>query len=184
MKNTRVIISLIIIFVCYGMFCGTSSTYAKPKSKEYHIKAAFLLNFVKFIQWPSHALSDTSTSLNINILGYDPFNEALDTIENKIVKNKKLVIKRISRIEEMKECQILFISTPEKKIMSEILSKIKDRPILTVSETNDFCQSGGIINFIAVNNKIRFEINVEAAKRSDLIISSKLLKLSKIIKER
>lgn len=84
----------------------------------------------------------------------------------------------------MKECQILFISTPEKEIMLEILSKIKDRPILTVSETNDFCQSGGVINFIAVNNKIRFEINVEAAKRSDLIISSKLLKLSKIIKER
>ena len=183
MKNTRVLISLIIIFICYGMFCGTSSTYAKPKNKEYHIKAAFLLNFVKFIQWPAHAFSDP-TSLTICILGNDPFDEALNTIENKIVRDKRLIIKRISRIEDIKGCQILFISTPEKEIMSEILTKTKDKPILTVSETNNFCQSGGIVNFIVVNNKIRFEINVEASKRSDLIISSKLLKLSKIIKER
>ncbi len=166
------------------MFCSTSDTYAKPKSKEYHIKAAFLLNFVKFIQWPPRAFSDTPSSLTICILGKDPFDEALDTIEDKIVKNKRLIIKRFSRIEDIKECQILFISAPEEKIMSKILSETKDKPILTVSETNNFCQSGGIVNFIAINNKIRFEVNLDAAKRSGLIISSKLLKLSKIIKER
>ncbi len=161
-----------------------SSTYAKPKSKEYHIKAAFLVNFVKFIQWPSHVFSDTSTTLTICILGNDPFDDALDTIEDKIVKDKRLIIKRFSRVEDIKDCQILFICTSEKKKISKILSEIKDSSILTLAETNNFCQSGGIINFVVFNNKIRFEINVDAAKRSGLKISSKLLKLSKIIKER
>ncbi len=166
------------------MFCGTSSTYANPKSKEYHIKAAFLLNFVKFIEWPSDVSSDTSSLLTVYILGNDPFDEALNTIENKIVKEMKLIIRRISRIEDVEDCQILFVSTSEKKNLSEILSKIKDRPILTVAETKNFCQSGGVVNFIIVKGKVRFEINVDAAERSGLKISSKLLKLAKIIKER
>ncbi len=184
MKKTRVITSLIIIFVCYGIFCCASSTYANPKNKEYHIKAAFLLNFVKFMEWPSHDPSDTSSFINICILGDDPFDEALNTIEDKIVKEKKLVIKRSLKIEDIKDCQILFICTSEKKKLSEILTKIKDLPILTVAETKNFCQSGGVLNFIIVKGKIHFEINVDAAKRSGLKISSKLLKLSKIIKER
>ncbi len=166
------------------MLCGTSSTYAKQKSKEYHIKAAFILNFVKFMEWPSHVSSDTSSLLTVYILGNDPFDEALKTIENKIVKEKKIVIKRSSRIEDVKECQILFISTSEKKKISEILTKIKCRPILTVAESKNFCQSGGVVNFIIVKGKVHFEINVDAAERAGLKISSKLLKLAKIIKER
>ncbi len=136
------------------------------------------------MEWPSHVPSDTSSSLTICILGNDPFDEALNTIENKIVKEMKIIIKRFSRIEDVKDCQILFVSTSEKKKLSEILTKIKDRPILTVAETKHFCQSGGVINFKIVKGKVRFEINVNAAERSGLKISSKLLKLAKIIKER
>ncbi len=181
MKNSRALFCLTIIFICYGMFCGTSSTYAKQKSNEYRIKAAFLLNFVKFMKWPSHVPSDASSILTICILGNDPFDDALKTIENKIIKEKRIVIKRFSRIEDVKECQILFICTSEKNNLSEILTQIKDRPILTVAETKNFCQSGGVINFRIVKGKVRFEINVDAAERSDLKISSKLLKLVKII---
>jgi hypothetical protein len=166
------------------MGSGTSNSCAEPKSKEYHIKAAFLLNFAKFMEWPSQVFPDTSSSLTLYILGKDPFDEALKTIEDKIVKKRKLVIKRTLSVEDIKECHILFICTSEKKKLSEIFTKIKDKPILTVAETNNFCQSGGIVNFIVVKNKIRFEINVDAAKRTGLKISSKLLKLSKIIKER
>ena len=180
-KNKRIFI-IIIILICYSI--GISNSYADQKDKEYHIKAAFLLNFAKFMEWPSHAFSDTSTPLILCILGKDPFDKALKTIEDKIAKERRLVIKKASCIEDMKECHILFISTSEKKNLSVILSKIKGLPILTVAETKNFCQSGGIVNFIVVKNKIRFEINVEAAKRIGLKISSKLLKLSKIIKER
>jgi|APSaa5957512535_1039671.scaffolds.fasta_scaffold00941_12 hypothetical protein len=183
-KNKITYISLIIILICYCIGNGVSNTYAAPKSKEYYVKAAFLLNFVKFIEWPSHDLSDTSSSLTLCILGNDPFDEALKTIEDKIVKNKKLVIKRCSRVEDIGESQIIFICTSERKKLPEILTKIKDRPILTVAETKNFCQSGGIVNFIVIKNKVRFEINVDVAKRSGLKISSKLLKLAKIIKER
>ncbi len=184
MKNTRVAISHIIILIFYCMGIGTSISYAEPKNNEYHIKAAFLLNFAKFTEWPSHAFSDTSSSLTLYILGQDPFDEALKTIEDKIVKGRKLVVRKASCIEDIKECHILFISTSEKKNLSEILTKIKDKPILTVAETKNFCQSGVTVNFIVVKNKVRFEINVDAAKRTGLKISSKLLKLSKIIKER
>lgn len=136
------------------------------------------------MEWPSQVFPDTSSSLTLYILGKDPFDEALKTIEDKIVKERKLVIKKSLRIEDINECHILFICASEKKKLSEILTKIKDRPILTVAETKNFCQSGGIVNFIVVKNKVRFEINVDAAKRTGLKISSKLLKLSKIIKER
>jgi hypothetical protein len=184
MKKYRVAISLIIILICYSTGIGTSDSYADQKNKEYHIKAAFLLNFAKFMEWPSHAFSDPSTPLTLCILGKDPFGDALKTIEGKIVKERKLVIKRTQSVEDIKECHILFISTSEKENLSDILSRIKDMPILTVAETKNFCQSGGIVNFVLVKNKVRFEINVDAAKRTGLQISSKLLKLSKIIKER
>jgi hypothetical protein len=184
MKKYRVAISLIIILICYSTGIGTSDSYADQKNKEYHIKAAFLLNFAKFMEWPSHAFSDPSTPLTLCILGKDAFDEALKIIEDKIVKERRLVIKKASCIEDIKESHILFVSTSEKKNLSAILSKINGLPILTVSETKNFCQSGGIVNFVLVKNKVRFEINVDAAKRTGLQISSKLLKLSKIIKER
>ncbi|MHC4266915.1 MAG: YfiR family protein [Planctomycetota bacterium] len=184
MKKHRIVISLIIILIFYCMGIGTSISYAEPKKKEYHIKAAFLLNFAKFTEWPPHVFSETSSSLTLYILGKDPFDEALKTIEDKIVKGRKLVVRKASCIEDIKECHILFISTSEKKNLSEILTKIKDKPILTVAETKNFCQSGGTVNFIVVKNKVHFEINVDAAKRTGLKISSKLLKLSAIIKER
>ncbi len=136
------------------------------------------------MQWPLHAFSDTSTPITLCILGKDPFDKALKTIEDKIVKERRFVIKEASCVEDIKECHILFISTSEKKNLPVILSKVKGLPILTVAESRNFCQSGGIVNFILVKNKVRFEINVDAAKRTGMKISSKLLKLSKIIKER
>ncbi len=183
-KNKRTFIVIIIILICYSTGIGTSNSYADQKSKEYHIKAAFLLNFAKFMEWPSQVLPDSSSSLTLYILGKDPFGEALKTIENKIVKGRKLVVKKASCVEDIKECHILFISNSEKQNMEKILSKINDLPILTVAETRNFCQTGGTINFVVLKNKVRFEINVDAARRKGLNISSKLLKLSKIIKER
>ncbi len=184
-KSKETFIALIIIIlICYCTGIDTSNSYAEQKDKEYHLKAAFLLNFAKFMTWPSNVFSDTSQSLTIYILGKDPFGRALQTIEDKTVKGRKLLVKRIASVEDIKECHILFVCTSEMKKISEILIKTRNWPILTVSETENFCQAGGIVNFIIVKNKIRFEINVDAAKRIDLGISSKLLNLSKIIKER
>ncbi len=183
-KNKRTFIVIIIILICYSTGICTSNSYAERKNKEYHIKAAFLLNFAKFMKWPSQMFSDTSSSLTIYILGKDPFDEALKNIEGKIVKGRKLVVKKALCIEDVKECHILFICTSEKKNLAEVLEKIKNMPILTVAETNNFCQSGGAVNFIVVKKKVRFEINVDVVKRTGLKISSKLLNLSKIVKER
>ncbi len=168
--------------IYFGMFCGMPTVYAEKKNKEYYVKAAFLLNFTKFVEWPSQALSDTST-ITICILGKDTFGDALKTIEDKVVKKNKLIIKKVSRVEDIGECNILFISKSERKNLSEILIKTKDLSMLTVADMKKFCQSGGMVNLVTVKKKVRMEINVNAAKRAGLKISSKLLSLSKIIRE-
>ncbi len=156
--------------------------YAEKENKEYYVKAAFLLNFTKFVEWPSQALPDTSIIV-ICILGMDPYGDALKTIEDKVVKKSKIIVKKVSSVEDIGECNILFISRSERKKLSEILIKTKDLPILTVADIRRFCQSGGIVNFLTVKKKVRMEINVNATKRAGLKISSKLLSLSKIIRE-
>ncbi len=165
------------------MFCGTPKMYAKELNAEYYVKAAFLLNFTKYVEWPSHVLADSPSLLTICILGEDHFDGALKSIEGEIVKKRKLTIRKATKVEDIGECHILFISSSKKKGLAKILKKTKDMPMLTVSEMGKFCQSGGAINFLTVKKKVRLEINVDAAKRAGLKISSKLLNLSKIIKE-
>ncbi len=165
------------------MFCGTPNMYAKEPNKEYYVKAAFLLNFTKFIEWPSQALPDTSSIITICILGEDPYGDALKTIEGKLVRERKLIVKKASSVEDIGECHILYVCKSERKNLSEVLLRTKDMSILTVADMKIFCKSGGIVNFITLKKKVRIEINVEAAKRAGLKISSKLLNLSKIVKE-
>ncbi len=183
-KKTGVTIILILLLIFAGIRGGASVLYAKPNLKEYSVKAAFLFNFGKFIEWPSGTFPNSSSSLNLYILGNDPFGETLKTIEGKLVKERELVIKKCSRVEEIIGCHILFISSSEKKNLLEIFAKIENMPILTVGEIKGFCKSRGIINFKTKKKKVLLEINVDAAQRAGLKISSKLLRLSEIIKER
>jgi hypothetical protein len=95
--------------------------------------------------------------------------------------SRKLEIRRVDRIEDLQRCHILFISESEKENLSQIFVKVSDWPVLTVSDMEGFAKRGGIINFITVEKKIHFEINVDVAERSGLRISSKLLRLAKIV---
>ncbi len=158
---------------------NTQAQDSKPS--EYEIKAAFLYNFAKFIDWPVESFKDDASSLTLGILGVDPFGPALDTIKEKTVKGRKLVIKRSRNPEDLKGCHILFVSPLEKENLRPILNVFRESAVLTVSETERFASRGGIINFIRVDNKIHFEINPEAAQRNRLKISSQLLKLARIV---
>ncbi len=160
-----------------------------PVSVEYQIKAAFLYRFIKFIEWPDEVLPDTQRTITIGVLGESPMNKTLQSIEGREVKGHKLAIKRFGGLQDLESCDVLFIGRPERdsdleeSLLRQALSKLKGTSTLTVSEIEGFAQLGGIINFIIVENKVRFEINLKAARDANLKISSKLLRLARIVRE-
>jgi hypothetical protein len=146
---------------------------------EYQIKAAFLFNFAKFVEWPPAAFAEATSPMVIGILGENPFGDDLErTIRGKTINNRPLVIKEFRSPAEATNCHVLFISTSEKQRLPEILKSLHGTSVLTVGETDRFTETGGMINFVAEGNKIRFQINEVAAKSAGLKISSKMLSLS------
>jgi hypothetical protein len=153
-----------------------------PSSREYQVKAIFLFNFTQFVEWPANAFPAAQTPLEIGILGQDPFGSYLDqTISGEKANGHSLLVRRYHDIDDVKTCHILFISKTEENNMEEIVAALKGRNILTVSDAGNFIQQGGMIRFITVNNKIKLQINPEAAKAAGLTISSKLLTLAEIV---
>lgn len=150
---------------------------------ESYVKAAFLYNFAKFVEWPAGTFENPEAPVVLCILGKDPFGPALRTIENKTVGKRKLFIVKRLELSGKENIHILFVSTSEKKNAASILSALRNRPVLTVSDTQGFAHSGGMICLIKADRKIRFEINVRAAKLSGLKISSRLLKLARIVEQ-
>ena len=146
---------------------------------EYQLKAAFLFNFAKYVEWPAAAFPDKTSPLIIGVLGKSPFDGDLEqTIGNKTINDRSLQIKEFHSVAEATNCHILFICTSEKKRLPEIFGGLRNAHVLTVGETDRFTQTGGMINFVPEGNKIRFEINDYAAKKAGLKISSKLLNLA------
>ncbi|MBI5639656.1 MAG: YfiR family protein [Nitrospirae bacterium] len=158
--------------------------YAEPGPfDEYAVKAAFLYNFAKFVEWPPSSFKDSHAQLIIYIIGIDPFGDKLDVLADKTVSGRKLLIRRVAAYDDLGKCHILFISRSEKDQLGNILKAIKNRNVLTVSELNNFCSSGGIINLFLEGDRVRFEINQRAAERAGLKISSHLLNLAKVYRE-
>jgi hypothetical protein len=159
----------------------TLATVSAQTPTEYQVKAAFLYNFAKFIQWPSDAQADEGAFV-ITILGRDPFGSALDdTLQGKTIDSRKISLRRVSHAEDVGSSQILFVGDSERDRLPQILKQIGTRAVLTVGEMNQFAERGGVIRFRMDQDRIRFEINVAAAERSRLRISSQLLKLAEII---
>jgi hypothetical protein len=150
---------------------------------EYSVKAAFLYNFAKFIEWPGGSFEDARSPLSICIIGQDPFKENLDFLRNNTVKGRRLLVKRLSADEDLKQCKIVFIGKSEQERVPLLLSSVKNANALTIGEVGNFCKSGGVINLFTEKNLVRFEINVDAAERAGLVISSDLLKLARIVRE-
>lgn len=155
------------------------------KYTEYEVKAAYLYNFVKFVQWPTEAFTSPEAPFVIGIYGEDPFNDILSkAFEGRTLCGRKWIIKHYVKPEEIDDCHLLFVSPVNKYELFYILNAIKKKPILTVGDKIDgFCEMGGIIDFTKQRAKYRFQINNGAAIRVGISISSKLLSLSEIIVE-
>jgi hypothetical protein len=143
---------------------------------EYKIKAAYLYNFFLFVTWPS--LPDQTVT--IGILGRDSFGNAFSEVENQSVKGlkKKLVVKRWGAYTEqtgIDQCQILFVSSNERTHFTEIFKRLQGKPVLTVGDSEDFLEAGGMIDFLLVQNKVRWEINQRSLNAGGLRLNSQLL---------
>ncbi len=169
----------ILFFSVACLLCrGTQEVLAQSlSSREYEIKAAYLYNFIKYVDWPSYG-----DNITIGVLGGNPFGTALAPLNGKVVKGRRLLIKELDSLREAQKCQIIFVSSSEKQRLQEIFENLKFARVLTVGETEGFATSGGMINFVEENNKVHFEINADAARRTGLTISSELLKLAKLVK--
>ncbi len=155
---------------------------AQEESKEYQLKAAFLFNFAQFVKWPSGAFAGADVPFDIGILGDDPFGSALEeTIQGETIENHKLRVIRGRTLDDLKDCQLIFICKSEEGHLPQILSQLDSKPVLTVSEVDDFAKNGGDIDFYLAGGKVRFEINPQSAQRCGLKISSQLLNLGKIV---
>lgn len=171
-----------VIALLVAMLWPTNLRAQSAMQREYEIKAAYLYNFINYIDWPADALPAAGGTITIGIIGETPFGAAFEALNGKQIKGRTLAVKQVASAKDLESCQIAFICASEKKRVPEILGQLKDSRVLTVSETDGFATQGGIINFISERNKVRFEINPDAAKRLGLTISSELLKLAKLVK--
>ena len=184
MRTGQLVSSLVVLTVLIFPVILAPNVQPAQQSEfhEYQVKAAFLYNFAKFVDWPKEALEKPETPVIIGIMGDDPFGSDLDeTLETKTAQGRPLKVKRLMNANESKNCHILFICLSQENRLAESLSKVNKLPILTVSDIEGFSRRGGMVTFITEGNKVRFEINADAVQEGGLRISSQLLKLATIV---
>jgi hypothetical protein len=151
--------------------------HAKPT--EYEVKAAYLYNFSRFVEWPAQPLQAQTDSFAICVLGDNPFGPALQaTVAQETISGKSVVAKQVPAPEDAMSCRVLFISSSEDKRLKEILTSLGKASVLTVSDLPNFAQRGGMVQFVLEGNKVRFEVNSATAERAGLTLSSELLKVA------
>jgi len=150
-------------------------------SGEYDVKAAYLYNFAKFIVWPPEAFPSADAPFAICILGQDPFGQALDAIvKGERIQRRPLVVRRLNGWDDAETCQILFVSTSVREDFEQLLGGHTFRRTLTVGEVPQFLAAGGHISFFLEGGNVRFAINAGSVARTDLQISSKLMRVARV----
>ncbi|HZS46541.1 MAG TPA: YfiR family protein [Blastocatellia bacterium] len=163
----------------------TTGTLHAQAISDSQVKAAFLYNFAKFIDWPADAFSSDSSPIVIGVVGNDPFGGALEqTTSGRSVNGRPIAIKRLRLGQDLRDCHILFVSVSEKRQLTAVMLSVKQASVLTVGDMDEFIDEGGVIRFLLEGDRVRFEINLAAAERARLKISSKLLSLAKSVKKR
>ena len=169
-----------------GFFFGAAPKVLSQNDErmEYPVKLAFLYNFTKFVEWPPDSYSDASAPLRICVAGNDPFSDDLkQELLSRTVGGRRVELTILKSSNTLKRCQLVFVPITEKKRAAEIVASLSGSSALTVGESAGFTRQGGMINFTVEDNKLHFEVNVAAAERARLKISSKLLILARIVKE-
>ena len=174
-----------LVGLCSVVLCVAIAApgFAQSDSpSEYQVKAAFLFNFAKFVDWPVDTYPSPQSAFAICVLGDDPFGALLDnTLAGKSLGTHPVVPRRIKEFNELRHCQIVFVSSSERQNYTQIVETARGSRVLLVGETEGFAASGGAVEFTLESNHVRFAINPEAAQRAGLTLSSKLLMLAHIV---
>jgi YfiR/HmsC-like len=158
------------------------ATAAAELASEYQVKAVFVFNFSHFVDWPTQSFSSPNEPFVIGVLGGDPFGARLDeAVRGEHVTDHPLIVRRFRSIDEIEDCQILFIDRSQVAQLGRIVSTLDHRSVLTVSEIEQAAQRGVMIQFATEDNHIRLKVNLDAAHAAGLSISSKLLRLADIV---
>ncbi len=195
------------LLAAFALVCGASLAVCAQSTatQEYQLKAAFLYNFILFVDGerfepptPEAKKNDPNQPILIGLLGQDPFGNAFEPLRDKMIRNRRVVLRRFSgldafadaegrpptrhpQFERIQNCHVLFICRSEAEHLAVLLRPLRKHSILTVADTPGFLEAGGIVNFLIEDKKIRFEINAAAAQRAKLQVRSQMLRLAKRI---
>jgi hypothetical protein len=173
---------LLAVAVLYFCELPLALLAQNKQASEYGVKAAFLYNFAKFVEWPPGTLASPKSPITVCVFGTDPFGALLDDIvQGQTIDNHEIVARRTKKLEDLKACQIVFMSKSEIKRLSELLESLKGATTLLVGETLGFAEHGGTIQLYMEDNKVRFSVNLEAVQRAHLTINSNLLAMARIV---
>ena len=155
---------------------------ANSSAEEYSLKAAFLFHFAQFVEWPEASFNDAASPLIYCTIGEDPFHGSLDAaLSGKAIGARSFRVLHLRQSQDIQGCHVLFLAAVQKKMNAATVASVQQSSVLTVGESERFAQEGGMIGFVLEDNKIRFEINLEAAQKANLKISSRLLALAKSV---
>ncbi len=162
-----------------ALLCLSPRSGSSQATSEYEVKAAYLYGFGRFTEWPSWTPANSGPSFVICVLGTDPFGRALDDVTaNAVMKDRPVRVQRIASPQDASGCHTLFIGASEDVRLSKILDTVATMPVLTVSDTPNFAQRGGIVGFFVDGRRVRFNVNMEAAQKTSLTLNSELLRVS------
>jgi hypothetical protein len=169
----------VILLALLSLLASGPSRMGGQTTDEHRVEATFLFHFAQLVDWPPDARSSTDTAMFLCTLGSDPFQGALEnTIAGKPVGTRTIQIRHLEGAEDLKSCQILFIGRAEASHLTTLVTILHHAPVLTVGESSDFLDAGGMIRFVVGDNKVRFDINVAAAQSAGLKVRSRLLVLA------
>lgn len=173
----------IIFCFAFLVILLASSRPLPGQEKEYTVKAVFLEKFTRFVNWPeASGMADTSKPFVIAIIGENPFDPPLEQLyARQKIRGKKVEIRHLAGLNAISDCHLLFIATSMKTRLPGILDATRNKPILTVGDTEGFAEPGVLINFYFADDKIRFEINESAVQASPLSMSYLLIQVAKIV---
>jgi hypothetical protein len=170
----------LLLLICAVALHAQSAAADEPN--EYQIKAVFLFNFSRFVEWPPALFKSPTEPFVIGILGTDPFGTRLDeAVRNERVGEHPILVRRLQSAEDITHCQLLFVDRSQGERLAQVLTAVRGQPILTVSELEGSAERGVMVQFVTDERRIRLRINERSARAAGLTISSKLLRLADIV---
>lgn len=181
-RSSRTVISRGQLTLCIAaLSCLPVTAAAETAASEHSVKAAIIYKIAKFVAWPEDAFATRTEPLQVCFPATDPIGPALDALSGKIVWGRPIAVKRLNEITTVElDCKILFVGEEPKASRTTLVSKVANAPVLTIGESQDFVDLGGIVTLEIEQSRIQFAINVDASERAGLNISAQLLQLATI----